>query len=179
MVRDTIKSLAREIQLRWPELHVLVERGHCNTDRKVGRFRHPGRGRWGARIIVRDKRGELLLDHNNAETYRNTSEVRRWMESRCASGIKHEHVVVGGRCSCGLDFNCVVCGVETRDFYMLEDEVWFAALGKRSKRGNMHLKCVEVRLGRKLLWADFNSAACNKSPCCDHVEGHMRGEAHG
>lgn len=79
MKRDTIKSLAEEIRRRWP--HLKVERGYCNTDRKIGRLRWPGKGRWGSHIIVRDEKGKVLLDHNNAETYRRTSEVRRWMDS--------------------------------------------------------------------------------------------------
>lgn len=82
-LRDTIKSLAREIVLRWPELRVTVERGHCNTDRKPRGFRYitrPGKGRWGSHLKVYDKVGTLLLDHNNAETYRTTREVREWMK---------------------------------------------------------------------------------------------------
>lgn len=72
MKRDTIKSLAIEIKDAWPELEVEVLRGYCNT----------GKGRIGTRIIVKDVDGELLLDHNNAETYRRTYEVRNWMEAR-------------------------------------------------------------------------------------------------
>lgn len=79
-MRDTIKSLAKEIQRRRPRWRVYVERGHCNTDRKIGRLRWPGKGRWGSRIHVYDEKGREILDHNNAETYRTTSEVRRWME---------------------------------------------------------------------------------------------------
>lgn len=81
MKRDTIKSLAREIKQCWPHLDVRVERGYCNTDRKIGRLRWPGKGRRGSCIIVCDRKGKVLLYHNNAEKYRSTSEVRRWMES--------------------------------------------------------------------------------------------------
>jgi len=99
MPRDTIHSLAKEIQARWPTLVVKVERGHYSTDRKIGRLRWPGKGRTGTRIRVyrpwtpaelrayRRKHksepvtpGELLLDHNNAAPYRRTSDVRAWME---------------------------------------------------------------------------------------------------
>lgn len=52
MKRDTIKSLAKEISERWPKLVVKVERGYRNTDRKIGRLRWPGKGRYGSRIIV-------------------------------------------------------------------------------------------------------------------------------
>lgn len=83
MPRDTIKSLAKEIQQRWPHLNVSVERGFCNTDRKPKGCRyitHVGRGRYGSQIIVKDTTGVVLLNHNNAETYRRTSEVRDWIE---------------------------------------------------------------------------------------------------
>jgi hypothetical protein len=87
--RDTIKSLAKEIQQRWPYLTVRIERGYCNTDRKIGRLRWEGKGRWGSRIIVTTARGVLLLDHNNAETYRRTSDVRRWIDRyAAAAGVR-------------------------------------------------------------------------------------------
>lgn len=78
-MRDTIKSLANEIRTRWPHLEVRVERGYCNTDRQSGRVRVPGKGRYGSRLVVLLE-GVVLLDHNNAETYRRTSDVRDWME---------------------------------------------------------------------------------------------------
>ena len=83
-MRPTIKSCAREIKDRWPFLSVIVERGYCNTDRKPKGFRYitkPGKGRWGTRLIVRDRRSKVLLDHNNAETYRRVSEVQCWIEN--------------------------------------------------------------------------------------------------
>lgn len=80
MKRQTIKTLAAEIQQRWPKLRVRVERGFYNTDRSYGRIRWPGKGRWGSQIIVTDSRGKVLLNHNNAETYRRTDEVRKWID---------------------------------------------------------------------------------------------------
>lgn len=59
-----------------------IERGYCNTDRKVrgSRLRWPGKGRTGNRLIVKDKlMGNVVLDHNAAETYRENSEVVEWM----------------------------------------------------------------------------------------------------
>lgn len=56
-----------------------IVEGYCNTDRKVGRFRHPGKGRRGNRLIVKDAAGNVALDHNAAETYRTNSEVVYWM----------------------------------------------------------------------------------------------------
>lgn len=78
-MRDTIKGLAKEIKQRWPHLDVRVERGYCDTDRKAGRLRVPGKGRHGSRLMVMLE-GAMLLDHNNAQTYRRTSDVRDWMK---------------------------------------------------------------------------------------------------
>lgn len=91
--RQTIRTLAAEIRQRWPGLEVKVESVTANTDRKIGRLRWPGKGRKGTRLIVRDPSrpevtaggftfGMLLLDHNNAETYRRTEEVRKWIDNR-------------------------------------------------------------------------------------------------
>ncbi len=85
--RDTVKSLAAEIRARWPELDVRVERGHYSTDRKIGRLRRAGKGRWGSRILVYSKT-HLLLDHNNAEGYRRASDVREWVEKYAAGEAK-------------------------------------------------------------------------------------------
>jgi predicted nucleic acid-binding Zn-ribbon protein len=101
--RETIRTLAAEIRQRWPELDVKVEASRANTDRKIPgtRLRRPGKGRAGTRIIVRDPRQRdetwmhlpvVLLDHDNAETYRRASEVRAWIEqyalTRTARGRK-------------------------------------------------------------------------------------------
>ena len=82
MPRDTIKSLAKEIQARWPDLVVRTWRSHTDTDRKIRgtRLRRPGKGRYGTRILVQTEDGWTLLDHDNSETYRTTAEVRHWIE---------------------------------------------------------------------------------------------------
>lgn len=83
--RQTIKTLADEIRRRWPELRVEVTRGYCNTDRKPRGCRYitrKGRGRWGSHLRVYDVDGVKLLDHNNAETYRTTRDVVRWIADR-------------------------------------------------------------------------------------------------
>ncbi len=54
--------------------------GYCNTDRKIGRLRVPGKGRRGNRIIIKDSFGNVLLDHNSAETYRYNEEVEEWLK---------------------------------------------------------------------------------------------------
>ena len=57
-----------------------IVEGYCNTDRKIPgtRLKHPGKGRWGNRIIVK-KNGKVVLDHNSTETYRTNSEVEEWV----------------------------------------------------------------------------------------------------
>lgn len=63
------------------KLKARIERGYCNTDRKIGRLRWPGKGRTGNRLIVTDAAtGKVLLDHNAAETYRSNDEVEDWLE---------------------------------------------------------------------------------------------------
>jgi len=73
-----LKTLADEIN-RVPGYRAVLERGYCNTDRKVGRLRSPGKGRWGTRLIVYGPGGEVVLDHNSAEAYRRNSEVEDWL----------------------------------------------------------------------------------------------------
>jgi len=64
-----------------------IEAGYCNTDRKIGRLRIPGKGRHGNRLIVL-REGVAVLDHNAAETYRTNSEVESWLQRECkANGI--------------------------------------------------------------------------------------------
>jgi hypothetical protein len=56
----------------------VIEAGFCNTDRKIPgtRLRHPGKGRNGNRLIVKDRKtGKIVLDHNGAETYRTNDEA--------------------------------------------------------------------------------------------------------
>ncbi len=72
--------IAKWINENRPELVATVERIRVDTDRKIGRLRWPGKGRWGNRIIVKRKRGgAVLLDHNGAETYRRNDEVEAWL----------------------------------------------------------------------------------------------------
>lgn len=74
-----LKTLAKAIQAFG--FDVELRAGHCNTDRKVGRQRHPGKGRKGTRLIVKWK-GIVVLDHNAAETYRCNQEVEDWIIRR-------------------------------------------------------------------------------------------------
>jgi hypothetical protein len=91
-----------------------IEKGYCNTDRKIPgtRLIHPGKGRTGNRLKVftcEDHKWELarwpfspyakvqperkhpngpLLDHNAAETYRSNDEVVRWLQNYLESNRK-------------------------------------------------------------------------------------------
>lgn len=104
-----LKEIAAWINENRPELLATIERGYCNTDRKIPgtRLRHAGRGRWGNRLIVRTRGRQtvvryngwgkkpwervtldhytVVLDHNAAETYRQNSEVEQWL----AEWIEH------------------------------------------------------------------------------------------
>ena len=56
-----------------------IEGGYCNTDRKIGRLRCPGKGRTGNQLVV-TRYGTKVLDHNSAETYRTNQEAESWLE---------------------------------------------------------------------------------------------------
>lgn len=83
-----LAELARQIEAEFQELETRIEKGYCNTDRKIPgtRLRRPGKGRRGNRLIVfmrgtdRFWRENVVLDHNAAETYRCNDDVVRWME---------------------------------------------------------------------------------------------------
>ena len=75
-----LTTLARYINDHLPGYEAKIEEGYCDTDRKAGRLRIQGRGRTGNRIKVRRRAtGEVVLDHNSAETYRSNSEVVAWI----------------------------------------------------------------------------------------------------
>lgn len=74
-----LKTIAADINDNCPGLTARVERGYCNTDRKIGRLRWPGKGRRGNRLIVTDDKGEVVLDHNATETYRRNEDVEWWL----------------------------------------------------------------------------------------------------
>ncbi len=112
----TIKQIAAWINANLPELEARTERGHCNTDTKIPgtRLRRQGKGRWGTRIKVY-RRGakphgiaRLILDHNNAETYRTTADVERWLHNYrfcCKAGRHWSTFGSGSPCStCGAPF---------------------------------------------------------------------------
>ena len=73
-----LATIAKWINENVSTLHARIEPGYCNTDRKMGRVRWPGKGRTGNRLIVTRYR-TVVLDHNAAETYRTNAEVERWL----------------------------------------------------------------------------------------------------
>jgi hypothetical protein len=83
-----LKAIAKHINESWPEYEAKIVEGYCDTDRKIGRLRVPGKGRRGNRLLVRrrsDKR--IVFDHNAAETYRSNDEVEYWVR-RVESGAE-------------------------------------------------------------------------------------------
>lgn len=74
-----LKAIATWINENMPGYRAEIVEGYCNTDRKIGRQRWPGKGRYGNRLIVK-KGGAVVLDHNSAETYRSNDEVERWLK---------------------------------------------------------------------------------------------------
>ena len=59
-----------------------IEEGYCDTDRhpKGVRWRIPGKGRYGNKLVVRNKETrEIIYEHNSAETYRQNYEVCQWI----------------------------------------------------------------------------------------------------
>lgn len=73
-----LKQIAEWINANMPSYTAEIAEGYCNTDRKAGRLRIPGKGRYGNRLIAR-KAGAVVLDHNSAETYRRNEEVEQWL----------------------------------------------------------------------------------------------------
>jgi hypothetical protein len=61
------------------------------------------------------------------------------------------------------DPRCLDCGVDTLeigDYYMLHDELWLEA--NPDDDGMLCFDCVETRLGRRLVPADFTNALTNR-----------------
>lgn len=80
-----IKTIAEWINANMDGYKAEIIEGFCDTDRKAGRLRIPGKGRYGNRLIVR-KAGAVVLDHNSAETYRRNEEIEEWLDRELHSG---------------------------------------------------------------------------------------------
>ena len=91
-----LKQIADEINARFPLLVATIEKGYCNTDRKLAgtRLIHRGKGREGNRLIVRWRHLSVLdpqskvFDHNSAETYRYNGEVEDWVREKAPQLIE-------------------------------------------------------------------------------------------
>lgn len=60
-----------------------------------------------------------------------------------------------------LDWECKDCGVDTRnEYYMVHDSIWKSA-GLPLDGGLLCVSCLEQRLGRGLIAADFTSYPVN------------------
>lgn len=63
-------------------------------------------------------------------------------------------------------FRCIDCGtntLETREYYMVQDEIWQQAR-MLPKGGMLCIGCLEKRLGRRLDKNDFTDALVNRFP---------------
>jgi len=61
-----LKTICKYINEHVAGLTARTEKGYCDTDRKIGRLRWPGKGRWGTRLIVMDDKGNIVCNHNSA-----------------------------------------------------------------------------------------------------------------
>jgi hypothetical protein len=79
-----LHTIARLINDRCRGFHAEVVEGYCSTDTKIAgtRLRRPGKGRRGNRLVVYDRKGRIILDHNSAVPYRTNSEVLEKIEAR-------------------------------------------------------------------------------------------------
>lgn len=61
-------------------------------------------------------------------------------------------------------FKCIDCRVNTSkigEYYVVEDRVWEAAIGKNDATGMLCIGCLEYRLKRQLTFSDFVSCPAN------------------
>lgn len=96
----SLKQLAEFINEWLPKLEAKIVEGYCDTDRKIGRLRWPGKGRTGNKIVVEKRRGKRgrypFYEHNAADTYRHNGEVVRWIAKQVGHkdpfGLEHRWV---------------------------------------------------------------------------------------
>lgn len=105
MKTKSLAQLAADINREFPDLlaTAVPGAGYCNTDRKIGRLRWPGKGRRGTLLTVKRRLprcctgpqhkyslgpycticGEhssgIVFQHNAAETYRTNQDVVTWI----------------------------------------------------------------------------------------------------
>jgi Protein of unknown function (DUF2695) len=91
----------------------------------------------------------------------------------------------GGYCDCEVDCNvdmtepcplvsidCIDCGGDFDEYYMVEDAVW-AAAGLEPEGGILCIGCLEKRIGRTLMRCDFSDAPTN-DPNKTNISARMR-----
>lgn len=78
----SIAKMAEYVRAVFPDLKVRVEESEDTKDRPAGRLRIPGKTYYGKRIVVINRDGNKLLDHDSSETYRHNTEVARWILKR-------------------------------------------------------------------------------------------------
>lgn len=59
------------------------------------------------------------------------------------------------------NYTCPVCGWVTHDQYMVTHECWLEA--RLEFTDNLHLTCLETKLGRLLVLADFTVVPINEA----------------
>lgn len=77
-----LKTLAKFINERMKGFEAEIVEDYCNTDRHIPgtRLRHPGKGRYGNKLVVKDSHTKMIcFTHNAAETYRENREVIDWI----------------------------------------------------------------------------------------------------
>lgn len=67
--------------------------------------------------------------------------------------------MLGLRDGLGINYECPVCHLRTHDQYMVTIECWQEA--GLDYYDNLHLACLEIKLGRPLVLADFTDAPIN------------------
>jgi hypothetical protein len=79
-----------------------------------------------------------------------------------------------------VDFRCRDCGIDTSirgiaEYYAVHDAVW-AAAGMAPNSGMLCIGCLEERLGRQLVGADFLPGATINAPigCSPRMRSRLR-----
>jgi hypothetical protein len=77
MQHRTLAELARSINALDNGYVATCAKSHSSTDSQIPgtRLRRQGKGRNGNRLIVKDPKGAVVLDHDTSETYRNVMEA--------------------------------------------------------------------------------------------------------
>jgi len=98
--RRSLKKLAEWINENSKEYKAEIVEGYCNTDRQLyagSRIRVPGQGRYGNKIVIRDRKSnKVVKEHNSAETYRRNYEIEEWVYDNISNANNKEYLWHGG-----------------------------------------------------------------------------------